>query len=102
MTFARIAGTGGYLPERIVTNTELEKLVDTSDEWIRERSGIERRHIAADNETSSDMAVAAARAITQPEILSRTRAEWEERTRDNPYVSPIPDDVKPPRILAPR
>jgi len=61
MTFARIAGTGGYLPERVVTNKDLEKLVDTSDEWIRERSGIKRRHIAADNETTSDMAVAAAR-----------------------------------------
>jgi len=61
MTFARIAGTGGYLPERVVTNKELEKLVDTTDEWIQERSGIKRRHIAADNETTSDMAVAAAR-----------------------------------------
>lgn len=64
MTFSRIAGTGGYLPERVMSNQELEKLVDTSDEWIRERSGIKRRHIAADNETTSDMAVAAAnRAI---------------------------------------
>jgi 3-oxoacyl-[acyl-carrier-protein] synthase-3 len=61
MTFARIAGTGGYLPERVVTNKELEELVDTTDEWIQERSGIKRRHIAADNETTSDMAVAAAR-----------------------------------------
>jgi len=61
MNFARIAGTGGYLPERIVTNKELEQMVDTSDEWIRERSGIKRRHIAADNETTSDMAIAAAR-----------------------------------------
>ena len=61
MTFARIAGTGGYLPERIMTNKDLEDMVDTTDEWIRERSGIKRRHIAADNETTSDMAVAAAR-----------------------------------------
>jgi 3-oxoacyl-[acyl-carrier-protein] synthase-3 len=56
-----IAGTGGYLPERVMTNEEFEKFVDTSDEWIRERSGIKRRHIAADGETTSDMAVAAAR-----------------------------------------
>jgi 3-oxoacyl-[acyl-carrier-protein] synthase-3 len=61
MTFARIAGTGGYLPERIMTNKDLEKLVDTTDAWIQERSGIKRRHIAADNETTSDMALAAAR-----------------------------------------
>lgn len=64
MTFARIAGTGGYLPERVVTNKDLESMVDTSDEWIQERTGIKRRHIAADNEKTSDMAVAAAqRAI---------------------------------------
>jgi 3-oxoacyl-[acyl-carrier-protein] synthase-3 len=59
MTFARIAGTGGYLPERVVTNKELEKMVDTTDKWIRERSGIKRRHIAADDEKTSDMAVIA-------------------------------------------
>jgi len=61
VTWARIAGTGGYLPERIMTNRELESIVDTSDEWIRERSGIEQRHIAADDEKTSDMATAAAR-----------------------------------------
>ena len=61
MTFATIAGTGGYLPERVMTNTEFEEFVDTSDEWIRERSGIERRHIAAEHETTSDMALAAGR-----------------------------------------
>lgn len=60
MTFARIAGTGGYLPERVLSNEELEQLVDTTDQWIRERSGIRRRHIAADGETTSDMAVNAA------------------------------------------
>jgi 3-oxoacyl-[acyl-carrier-protein] synthase-3 len=61
MTFTRISGTGGYLPERVMTNKEFEKLVDTSDEWIRERSGIKRRHIAAEDETTSDMALAAGR-----------------------------------------
>ena len=59
MTFARIAGTGGYLPERVMTNQEFEAIVDTSDEWIRERSGIERRHIVAEGEKTSDMALAA-------------------------------------------
>jgi 3-oxoacyl-[acyl-carrier-protein] synthase-3 len=60
MTHSRIAGTGGYLPEKVVTNKDLEKTVDTSDEWIQERTGIRQRHIAADNETCSDMALAAA------------------------------------------
>ena len=61
MTYARIAGTGAYLPEKVLTNHDLEKTMDTSDEWIRERTGIRRRHIAADNETCSDMALAATR-----------------------------------------
>lgn len=60
MTYSRIAGTGSYLPEKVVTNKDLEKNVDTSDEWIRERTGIRRRHIAADDEKCSDMALAAA------------------------------------------
>jgi 3-oxoacyl-[acyl-carrier-protein] synthase III len=60
--YSRIAGTGKYLPERILTNFELEKMVDTSDEWIRTRTGIERRHIAADDEATSDLAYHAARA----------------------------------------
>ncbi len=59
MTWSKIAGTGGYLPERVITNKELEKRLDTSDEWIRERSGIKQRHIAAENETTSDMGLAA-------------------------------------------
>ncbi len=69
MTWSKIAGTGGYLPERVITNKELEKSLDTSDEWIRERSGIKRRHIAAKNETTSDMGLAAAKkAIDAAEI----------------------------------
>jgi len=64
MAFTTIAGTGGYLPERVMHNREFESLVNTSDEWIRERTGIKRRHVAADDETTSDMALAAAnRAI---------------------------------------
>ncbi|MCB1095305.1 MAG: ketoacyl-ACP synthase III [Verrucomicrobiae bacterium] len=55
-----IAGTGSYVPERILTNAELEKLVDTSDEWIRSRTGIRERRIAADNEATSDLGTKAA------------------------------------------
>jgi 3-oxoacyl-[acyl-carrier-protein] synthase-3 len=59
--YSRIAGTGKYLPDRVLTNFDLEKMVDTTDEWIRTRTGIERRHIAADNQATSDLAVEAAR-----------------------------------------
>lgn len=55
----RIAGTGSYLPEKILSNTDLEKLVDTNDQWIRERTGIHRRHLAADNECTTDLALKA-------------------------------------------
>jgi 3-oxoacyl-[acyl-carrier-protein] synthase III len=58
---SRIAGTGRYLPERILTNVALAQQVETSDEWIRTRTGIGQRHIAADGEQTSDMALAAAR-----------------------------------------
>ncbi|MFK7839196.1 MAG: beta-ketoacyl-ACP synthase III [Bdellovibrionales bacterium] len=56
-----ILSTGAYLPEKIMTNADLEKIVDTSDEWIKQRSGIDSRHIAADDETTADLAIAAAR-----------------------------------------
>ena len=61
MNYARIAGIGSYLPEKVVTNHDLAKTMDTSDEWIRERTGIKRRHIAGDNETTSTMGVQAAK-----------------------------------------
>jgi 3-oxoacyl-[acyl-carrier-protein] synthase-3 len=61
LIYSRIAGTGGYLPERIMENTELEHMVDTSDEWIKSRTGIHKRHIAAENETTCDLAEQAAR-----------------------------------------
>jgi 3-oxoacyl-[acyl-carrier-protein] synthase III len=58
---ARITGTGSYLPAKVITNHDLERMVDTSDEWIRSRTGIERRHVAADGETTVDLAEHAAR-----------------------------------------
>ena len=59
---AVVTGVGHYLPERIVPNSEFESKLDTSDEWIRTRSGIEQRHFAAEGETTSDMAAHAARS----------------------------------------
>ena len=61
MIHAAIAGTGSCLPERVVTNQELEKTVDTTDQWIRERTGIYQRHIAGDEETTASMGAQAAR-----------------------------------------
>jgi len=64
LTFARIIGTGSYLPERVLSNAELEKLVETSDEWITSRTGIRERRIAAEGETTCDLAFhAATRAL---------------------------------------
>lgn len=69
MTYARIAGTGSYLPEKVVTNKDLEKTIDTSDDWIRERTGIRRRHVVAEGQTTSDIGLAAAlKAIEMAEI----------------------------------
>ncbi len=59
---SHIVSSGSYLPEKIMTNKDLESIVDTSDEWIEQRSGIKQRHIAADNQTTSDMATKAAQA----------------------------------------
>lgn len=67
---AVVEGVGHYLPDRIVPNSEFEKSLDTTDEWIRTRSGIERRHFAADDETTSDLAVHAARAALENAGLS--------------------------------
>src|SRR5580698_8690170 len=58
---AKVAGCGAYLPERVLTNDELARRLDTSDDWIRQRTGISERRIAADGELTSDLAVAAAR-----------------------------------------
>lgn len=61
MSYARITGTGSYLPEKILTNRELESMVDTNDEWIRDRTGIRQRHIAGEREYTVDLAEKAAR-----------------------------------------
>jgi 3-oxoacyl-[acyl-carrier-protein] synthase-3 len=68
--YSRIVGTGKYLPERILTNADLEKMVETTDEWIRTRTGIEHRHIAADDEATSDLAQKAGLAALQDAKLT--------------------------------
>ena len=54
--YSKIIGTGGYLPKKVLTNKDLEKMVETDDQWIRDRTGIEQRHIAEDSQTTSDLA----------------------------------------------
>ncbi len=61
MIYSRIAGTGSYLPENVVTNSDLEKRVDTTDQWIQDRTGIKKRHIAPDDVTTNEY-IAALRA----------------------------------------
>ena len=61
MTFSRITGTGSYLPEKVLTNRDLESIVETSDEWIVARTGIRQRHVAADGQFTSDLALEASR-----------------------------------------
>ena len=61
MIYSRISGTGSYLPENVVTNADMEKIVDTTDQWIRDRTGIEQRHIAADDQFTVDLAEQAAK-----------------------------------------
>ena len=61
MIYARIAGVGSFLPEKVVTNKDLEEVMDTTDEWIQERTGIKRRHIAGEGETTGSMGLEAAK-----------------------------------------
>ena len=65
MIYSRIAGTGSYLPPRVVTNDEIALRLDTSDAWIRERTGIAQRHIAEESQASSDLALHASRAAME-------------------------------------
>ena len=70
-TYSKITGTGSYLPKKILTNKDLETMVDTTDEWIFTRTGIRERHIAAEGEFTSDLALEAAKnAIASAGILA--------------------------------
>ncbi len=72
MTYAKVVGTGGYLPERVLTNSDLEEMVDTTAQWIRERTGIEQRHVAAPGETTCDLAEMAARQAIEAAGIAAT------------------------------
>ena len=70
MIYSKITGTGSYLPEKVLTNKDLEKLVDTSDKWIQERTGIKERHVAAEGETTCDLALHASRRAIEMSGIS--------------------------------
>lgn len=71
MKYAKITATGSYLPEKVLTNDELAKMVDTSDEWITKRTGIKQRHIAADSETVASLGVKAAFAALNDNNIAK-------------------------------
>ncbi len=89
MTYSHILGTGSYAPSRILTNHDLEKIIDTSDTWIRERTGIKERRVAADHEATSDMAVEAARRAL-------TAAKTDAAALDMIIVGTISPDMQMP------
>src|SRR5947208_2490679 len=64
-SYIHIIGTGAYIPHKVLTNHDLEKMVDTSDEWITTRTGIKERHVASKDEAASDLAIAAARGALE-------------------------------------
>jgi 3-oxoacyl-[acyl-carrier-protein] synthase III len=72
MIFSRIAGTGSFLPKKILTNADLESMVDTTDEWIVARTGIRERHIASEDEFTSDLALAAAKNAIEAAGIAAT------------------------------
>ena len=68
--YSRVVGTGSYLPEKVLTNQDLERMVDTSDEWVVTRTGIRQRHVAASNQNASDLALAAGRRAIEAAGIS--------------------------------
>lgn len=76
MTFARVLGTGGYLPDQRLTNSDLERLVDTKDEWVRERTGIRTRHIVSPGETTCDLAEQASRRALEAAGIGKDNIDF--------------------------
>ena len=75
MIYSRITGTGSYLPLKVLSNNDLEKMVDTNDQWIQERTGIKKRHIIAENETTTDLAFNAAEKAIEAADIENTEID---------------------------
>jgi 3-oxoacyl-[acyl-carrier-protein] synthase-3 len=90
LRYSRISGWGKYVPQRILTNADLEKIVDTNDEWIVQRTGIKERRVAADDETCSDLAIAAAQQALEVAGLTPTDLDLIIVSTSSPdYLVPI-------------
>jgi 3-oxoacyl-[acyl-carrier-protein] synthase-3 len=76
VTFARVLGTGGYLPEHLLTNSDLERLVDTKDVWVRERTGIQKRYIVGPGETTSNLAEHASRRALEAAGIDKDEIDF--------------------------
>ena len=72
---ATITSTAHYVPDKVLTNNDLEKLVDTSDEWIQSRVGIKKRHVVAENEASSDMSTKVANSLLEKRGISASEID---------------------------
>src|SRR3546814_17733199 len=91
--YSRIAGTGSYLPEKVLTNDDLAQIVDTSDEWITSRPGIRQSHVAAEGETTGDLAYpAAVRAMEAAGVAASATAPIPPGT-----PAPAPHPPPPPQ-----
>jgi len=75
LIYSRITGTGSYLPQKVLSNHDLEKMVDTNDQWIQERTGIKKRHIIADGETTTDLAFNAAKKAIEAAGIENTEID---------------------------
>ena len=83
--YARIVGWGTYIPEKVLTNAELEKMVDTSDEWIVQRTGIKERRIRTEKDTNTSMAVAASHeelSLRRAAMGARGDRAWQPQKRN--------------------
>ena len=95
---SRVIGCGAYLPEKVVTNADLAARLETTDEWIRQRTGIAQRHIAAEGELTSDLATRAAELIAPRVAIPIHYGTWPPIAQDPAQFAPKGVEV---RVLTP-
>ena len=91
MNHARIVGTGGYLPEKVLTNADLEQMIETSADWIVERTGVEERHVAVPGETTCDLAEQASRRALQAAGIDPGEIDLRDQRGSSSSRLPLPD-----------
>ncbi len=100
MIRSEIIGCGSYLPERVVTNAELSTKLDTTDEWITSRTGIHQRHLAADGELTSDLALKAAERALEAAGVQAAEVDMVVLATSAPDLTFRPGCTRPPAALA--